>query len=259
MNEQMESLAVPCIRFTKLRSDAGSYLGGTPDFGSQFEWPRRNGVPLTFLGKISLTAAQAASRIDWLPATGALYFFYDVKEQPWGFDPKDASSSVILYSADDGGHGAVKAPDDFDPDFAVPERVGLRPVSALSYPSAENALVEAMGLSEDAIDDYGEWFFDTQGGHQLAGFPSPVQNDDMEEEAFLASNGVFCGSPEGYQTDLAKSLRGREHYWQLLFQFDTDEDAGVMWGDCGTLYFFIQRNEAKSGNFNSPWAILQCS
>jgi uncharacterized protein YwqG len=44
-----------------------------------------------------------------------------------------------------------------------------------------------------------------------------------------------------------------------LLQLDTDDDAGIMWGDCGMLYFWVRAEEAAIGDFRNPWLILQCS
>jgi hypothetical protein len=47
-------------------------------------------------------------------------------------------------------------------------------------------------------------FIDEQYGdeprHQIGGFPTLVQNDDMEEECHLVSDGVKCRGPEGYNS-----------------------------------------------------------
>jgi uncharacterized protein YwqG len=32
----------------------------------------------------------------------------------------------------------------------------------------------------------------------------------------------------------------------------------VMWGDAGTIYYWIDVSAARSGNFTDPWLMLQC-
>jgi len=38
-----------------------------------------------------------------------------------------------------------------------------------------------------------------------------------------------------------------------------DDDAGMMWGDCGRLYFWIRKADLAEGRFDKCWMILQCS
>jgi uncharacterized protein YwqG len=44
----------------------------------------------------------------------------------------------------------------------------------------------------------------------------------------------------------------------LLLQLDTDDDAGMMWCDVGSLYFWIREQDARAGDFSKIWMILQC-
>ena len=56
------------------------------------------------------------------------------------------------------------------------------------------------------------------------------------------SEGVEEGAPE----------------WRLLLQLDSDEAVDVMWGDVGTLYFWIRESDARAARFDRTWLILQC-
>jgi uncharacterized protein YwqG len=42
-------------------------------------------------------------------------------------------------------------------------------------------------------------------------------------------------------------------------QIDTDDDGGMMWGDCGRLYFWITDDALQRRAFDECWMILQCS
>lgn len=132
----------------------------------------------------------------------------------------------------------------------------------VSYPDGQRVHFAEAGLSEDDDDDYFEFIEEHYGDkprHQIGGYPSPIQDDNMEEECQLVSGGVDCGSPEGYTSKKAMHLLGQENDWRLIFQFDSDDDIGVMWGDLGMLYFWVREREARACNFSNAWMILQCS
>ncbi len=46
--------------------------------------------------------------------------------------------------------------------------------------------------------------------------------------------------------------------WKLLLQLDTDDDTGWMWGDVGTLYFWVRESDARRRDFNKVWMVFQC-
>ncbi|NJN57124.1 MAG: DUF1963 domain-containing protein [Leptolyngbyaceae cyanobacterium SL_5_9] len=45
----------------------------------------------------------------------------------------------------------------------------------------------------------------------------------------------------------------------MLFQFNSDDNPGWMWGDTGCLYFWITELDLASQQFENVWMILQCS
>ena len=81
----------------------------------------------------------------------------------------------------------------------------------------------------------------------------------MELECQLVSNGIYCGDSVGYHSDEAKTLRSGASDWMLLLQIDTDDDTAMMWGDVGTIYYWIRKQDLVEGAFDRTWMILQCS
>lgn len=63
-------------------------------------------------------------------------------------------------------------------------------------------------------------------GHKIGGYPYFTQNDPREFEIY------------------------KEEELMLLFQMDTDDEAGIMWGDCGVANFFISEQDLLSKNFS---------
>jgi uncharacterized protein YwqG len=94
--------------------------------------------------------------------------------------------------------------------------------------------------------------------HRLFGHPSQIQGD-MELECQLASQGVNCGTPDGYTSAKAKALAPGADRWRLLLQVDGDANVMFEWGDCGRLFFWITEDALKRRAFSEVWMILQSS
>ena len=89
------------------------------------------------------------------------------------------------------------------------------------------------------------------------GWPDLVQNS-MQLDCQLAFSGIDLRSDAGYDDPRAAQLAGGAADWMLLLQVDTDDEAGWMWGDCGTLYYWIRRPDLLAGRFDRVWMIFQC-
>lgn len=258
----MAPLAVPAVHAISASSPTNSYLGGTPFAPADLAWPTVGGRPLSFLAQIDLGELHACLPIEWLPPGGRLLFFYDVREQPWGFKPTDAEGWRVIWLGDE--EIARSAERTLPAELTEEERLPRHDLAfrqIRSYPSYERAEVEALSLNHAESDALGELEsapFEKRPQHQLAGFPRPVQGDGMELEAQLVSHGVDCGEPGSYESPRAKMLAERTHEWRLLFQVDSDEAANVMWGDVGILYFWVREEDARAGRFDRVWLVLQC-
>ena len=72
-------------------------------------------------------------------------------------------------------------------------------------------------------------------------------------------DGIYCGGPEGYRSEEAKTLAVGAADWRLLLQVDTDEEGpGWMWGDVGRIYFWIKKQDLAALRFDDVWLIFQC-
>ena len=248
-------LAVPAVHVVKTKTPSRSHFGGVPNLPSGVAWPERAGARLAFLARLSLPELRRAHPIDWLPPDGALLFFYDVDGQPWGFDPKDRGGWAVLH-----------VPDLADPISAAGGGAGVPHHNAAFcrigvLPSFERKVVEDLKLSDKESDLYAERsdaIFGGQPQHQVGGYPSPIQGDDMEREAQLASHGIYCGDERHSTDSRVPSLTPGAANWRLLLQFDSDDDLDLMWGDGGLLYFWVEADAARNGRFDNSWLILQC-
>lgn len=82
---------------------------------------------------------------------------------------------------------------------------------------------------------------------------------EMDRECQLVTHGIYCGSPEGYQSAEAERLKAGVRDWMMLLQLDSDDDGpGWMWGDAGCLYYWIRKQDLAERRFDKIWTILQC-
>jgi uncharacterized protein YwqG len=253
------SITVPGVHAVSVHTSSKSHFGGSPNLPSSISWPEWRGNKLSFLARISLLELQRTQQIDWLPANGALLFFYDTDEQPWGFDPKNRGSSAV-FLVPDLEEPLTDSANKSEHELFKQMNIAFRSIN--TFPSTERAQVEALSMSDEEQDEYWDLLdapFQGLPKHQLAGMPAPVQGDCMELECQLVSNGLYCGNSSGYDDPRAKELETGSQDWRLLLQLDADDDTGLMWGDCGTLYFWVRAQDAAKGRFENTWLILQCS
>lgn len=250
---------VPTVHLRPNPNSAFSCLGGLPQMPANIPWPDWKGKPQAFLAQIDL--AEVSRAVDsFLPSSGFLYFFYDQDQGVWGFDPKDLGGWKVLYTKESRSClEERKAPSGLDQHCLYKSKsVSFHRVEAL--PDFER-LPKAVVLDDDDSDTYSslrDEVFEGMTRHQMLGFPIAVQNDDMEDECQLVANGIYVGNAEGYKDPRAVQLRELPNDWKLLLQLDTDDDTGWMWGDVGTLYFWVRESDAKRGDFDKVWMVFQC-
>lgn len=267
----LEEYSLPAIGFS-LAEPAGSQgrgtskVGGSPDLPKEFDWPLNKERPIDYLLQINLKDLQPHPQQAALPAGGLLTFFYDILDEPWGYDPKDQDGFRVLYTADLGGLQPKPIPND---ENALPER-SMTFYSKVTLPNSGSRAYDKMTadahLSDDEEDRYLEFLSDyealysanqSSAHHQMLGHSANIQGD-MQLEAQLVTNGIYCGDPTGYEDPRANVLEKGADDWMLLLQFDSDESVDVMWGDCGMLYYWVQSDDLKDSCFENVWMTSQC-
>ncbi len=251
---EMRALGRPCLRLVPGGSGS-SRLGGAASTAGA--WPRHDGRPLSLIAQLDLAEMRAAGGPDWLPAEGRLLFFYELELSRWGFDPKDAGSALVR-------HETVLVDDAAEPgDLPQDRRFDPSPitfVSAVSMPSEERLEIDWKTLSaqeQGELEAAVEALTPAEPIHQVGGYPLPVQGDGMELECQLVTSGVYAGDSSGYAKSKVEAAKPGSADWRLLLQLDTDDDAGMTWGDIGRLYFWIREQDARAGDFSKTWTILQ--
>lgn len=251
------SIGTPALHARYTQETSSSFLGGTPELPEASTWPTGR-HPHSFLAQLDLAKIQAAQAIDWLPQTGKLLFFYDMECGAWGFDPDEYNCWKVEYVPEGVNTVPAQAPENAE----VFQKRCLNFSAINTYSQEDDILPPGHTMGEDAYYDFMDLVrghdFEGQPMHQISGKPYAIQNEDMETECALVSKGVNCGRADDYQRGYAQLLEGQTAEWRLLFQMDTDEDAGWMWGDSGIVYFWVRESEARRGDFSNVWLVLQC-
>ena len=248
-------LASPAVHLVKSAETTSSSLGGASALPPTMAWPSKAGKPLTLLASLDLASLNQTLPLPWLPASGRLLFFYDVENQPWGFDPNDRGSWAVIFVRED-----PRLSDSAPAHRSLP-RLDLSMRKINTYPSLQRPQVAALGLTDaekDSFSDLSDAVYQEFPCHQLGGFANPIQGDEMEVECQLASHGIYCGEPSVHNALEFARLRDGSGDWRLLLQLDSDDDLGVMWGDGGILYFWIREQDAQAARFENVWVVLQC-
>lgn len=242
----------------------GSRLGGLPALPVSQQWPHRNGRSLSFIGQVALGLQPRCITKEGFPGRGLLLFFYDVEQFAWGFDPRDADCFTVIHVPNPGSELTISQwPADLSDNarFISCNLSSGRLVATL--PPEESILVEGLGLYPEQRDAYldllesisnqEEWALRTL----LGGYPDQIQGD-MMVECELVANGLYCGDGSAYEDERMPTFRRQACDWRLLFQVPSVEEAGMMWGDQGCLYYWIRDEDLHQCRFDRSWMILQC-
>ncbi len=239
-----------------------SKFGGCPDLPAGFVWPRFKGGeelwdddrvdmerPLSFMAQFDLAEVSALDAAGLLPKAGHLAFFYDYESSPWG-DLEHKGCARVFYFPPEAALERTVLPDDMEKEAHIPE-LALSFSQRMSVPG-DVALPEEL---EDLVDDLEkeeteDW--PTVGGCKLLGWADPVQGSVEEECRWTVDK------QEGEE---GADVEARTGGWMLLLQFDevhVPDYADVCFGDAGTLYFLIRRQDLAALDFENIWALWQC-
>jgi uncharacterized protein YwqG len=257
--EVLDALRKPAVHLLASSERGFSRLGGAPTLPAGFEWPTWKGRPLSFLCQLDLSAASATATAGGLPPSGSIHVFYDPEQSTWGFDPKDRGSWRVYYF--DRLENAVVVPAPASPSAEAYTEVPLTFRPVLTYPDWQDDRVAALNMSDAESDVYAELcegVFDGAPRHYLLGHPSPVQDNDMDLQCQLVTHGLYCGDSSGYQAPERPALEPGRRDWIQLLQLDSDDRANMMWGDGGSLYFWITKTALARRDFSNVWMVLQC-
>ncbi|MFG2492858.1 YwqG family protein [Streptomyces caniferus] len=259
--ERWTGLLRPGLRLAKA-TDAdlvAGRLGGLPELPEPEEWPVwEDRGPLSFVASVDCAALPSDVLDIALPTEGTLNFFY--------FDGQlDDGCAVVAPDEPDSWAGARvsyvpagvpvarrAAPEEIRPYPEVP--LTSRVETTAPHPRHPVVQREFAPMSADhpvGGDDFEDALWDHSEGteHRIGGHAHPVQGEVETEVARGA-----LGSPPWDDPRIEEEALG----WVLLAQFDSDDDADMMWGDCGVLYWLIRPKDLAERRFDRAMFTWQC-
>ncbi len=257
---ELLSFLMPTIRLSATRFDetaltavGKSKMGGSPDLPVDLSWPKigeggsieRHEDLMDFLLQINLVEVSDMLAAESLPKDGMLYFFVNL-ERLNGETSDSRNSSKIIYSSSKSS--LVRRSD-----------------KESRFHPCEVKFEEGWTIDGEAVVPQGEMneflavLSEIEGNapeHQLMGFPYIVQaGDDMRRycEEFVrepSSDGDALTEIDFSETNL--------RHWRLLCQLKSDElGPDWMWGDLGSLYFWIRSKDLATLAFDRHWLVMQ--
>ena len=250
---------------------------------------RERAWPLSFVAQIDFAELHAVHALHGFPPAGRLLLFCDGVDLPWGAAEEQAHARVVFTELPPEGLQRRRQPPEFEAarvaklrdEFAFKPR-SLRPFAWLQPPplgspefihlAAEHP--RAWAATEPAGPAYQQFWTDLQvrypqifgerGAemiHQVGGFAHAIQ-DPVEAECvkFTAEHprpkSWWRNDPLMQAATMEHLARARE--WQLVLQIDSDDKAGMQWGDVGRLYLCARQGDLAACRFDRCWTIAQC-
>lgn len=179
----------------------------------------------------------------------------------WGFDPKDRGCVRVFYAEETHYLQPADFPEDLEEYYQIPE-FNLSFTSKLNLPSYEEIAEYVTDLDWDSYNEekvLHNYEDSDEEISKLLGYADLIQGA-MPLECEEASNGIYCGGIPSITDAQRKELLDKSKDWVLLFQMSTVEgkDYELTFDDCGSIYFYIKKQDLKAKNFDNIWLILQC-
>lgn len=230
-----------------------SKLGGEPDLPPGFVWPKWKRRPLAFLAQLRLDELAPYDVEKLLPASGMLYFFNDTKND-WGGREIEGAWRVVYSEAQPDELKRTPLPKPLSETGRFQEvPVRFEPRYTLPFQDEElRLLAPELQLTQQQQSDYDDLVYrlvEWEKGrplHWMLGYHSAIQGaanvEALQDLYALASDEAIARCQE----------------LVLLLQLDSDDKAGMCWGDLGTLYFWIHRDDLATRCFERVWMVAQC-
>ncbi|WFB11248.1 DUF1963 domain-containing protein [Streptomyces sp. LX-29] len=234
-------------------------LGGLPELPEGETWPVWEGHgPLAFVASLDCASLPSTALDIALPADGTLAFFHFDGQVDGGRamvapdHPDSWAGARVLYVPAGVPVAERAAPEGIRPYPVVPLTARMETTAPCAWHPVVSQEFAPMSedhpvWDEDFQDALAERLEGTE--HRIGGHAHPVQGAVEYEVA----RGALGSPPWDDPRIQEEALR-----WVLLAQFDTDDDADMMWGDCGALYWLIRPEDLVERRFDRAMFTWQC-
>ncbi|MGY0059034.1 YwqG family protein [Streptomyces sp. LZ34] len=242
-------------------------LGGEPLLPEAVDWPVWEGHgPLSFIASLDCGPLSAAATGLTLPTDGTLLFFYfdgqadDHEAWVSPSNPESGPGSRVLYVP----AGTPVLPRPTPAPLKPYRRVPLRTDPAVHLPQLTNPELHIpLGLDYETVStdpvyvalQDAVWNL-RRVRHQVGGESDGVQGEVEYEVADFPDDwdlDEFDPDNPHYDDIIAEAAR-----WRLLLQIASDDDADMLWGDAGALYWLISREDLAARRFDQVRFTWQC-
>lgn len=232
-------------------SDRGTRLGGRPYLAADEPWPSHDGRPLAHLAQFDFTAlARAGFGIEITEGPGGVLAIFIAATDPF-ISPETA---VVATFVPDGAAARLAEP---------PGEGLVRP----AVPLVATAVTETEGGRDGRerplhkLGGFGDWvqvdsrmyaYFDSRLPMSDPAAVEALERARIEPDSVLGPRAVLGAVSQLEALGLDPMVLGRASAdFELLAQIDSDERAGVRWGDVGRLYLFARESDVRARTFQT--------
>ncbi|MDZ7814682.1 MAG: DUF1963 domain-containing protein [Planctomycetota bacterium] len=124
--------------------------------------------------------------------------------------------------------------------------------------------MEGLRLEGEQLDNYYDLllamdsiqgFDENESAHRIFGHPDQIRRN-VFLDCLLGRNGFLEGDREMTDEE-AKQLDDEVRNLRLLLQIDSDENAGMRFGNFGTLFFTLAADDLSKKKFGNTWLVFQ--
>lgn len=234
-----------------------THFGGVPDVPPEFKWPAYTDAELgetysiNFLMQLNCADFVEYDKDGLLPKEGLLSFFYDAEGQPWEGKNEEDGCIRVFWFEKVGDLVPANVPEDLEEESQFP-CLSVNMKTQASYPGWEDYDLIRPNMSKEKRYEYCEAL-------------EAVYDDESEEVSKLLgwANVIQGTMLRDCDEMIYHTIRSDDviiEDWQLLLQLSTVEygDFSLMFGDCGSVYFYIKKEDLADRNFDNVCLVLQC-